>query len=91
MSRRTLTIGTVSALAGLAVLVSIVPIGGRLAVGLLVVVIALVAFLVYLASIEGVERAAAEYGIAPWMVYAVLALLSVAWLAFRLGLLMRIP
>jgi hypothetical protein len=86
-SRRALGVAAVLAIVCLGILVSLVPIEGRLGTALFVVVVALMLLLIYLATIGEVEKYADEYGFSPALIYAGLVLLAIAWMAIRIGFL----
>jgi hypothetical protein len=87
ISRRALGVAAVLAIVGLGVLVSLVPIDGSIGTAVFVLVVALMLFLVYLATIGEVEKYAHEYGFSPALIYAGLVLLAIAWMAIRIGFL----
>jgi hypothetical protein len=87
VSRRSLGVTAVLTILGLGVLVSLAPIDGTIGTAIFVVVVALMLFVIYLATIGEVEKYADEYGFSPAFIYAALVLLAVAWMAIRVGFL----
>lgn len=85
-TRRAFTLGALLLLV-LAIVVSVVRIDGPLAIGLFVVVLAVVTWVAFVALRGDLEPEARQYGVPYWGLWLGIMFLAVIWLGLRLGVL----